>query len=159
MLNLMNRFEQLYQSRLFEATRPFNARGSTLKRCKVCRLAEATCICLWRRESSSRVDIVLLMHRDEVLKPTNTGRLIADVLPKQTYAFVWHRTEPDNMLLTLLVDPTRVCAIVFPADNERLQQRPTLSVDEVRGASQKTTLLVLDGTWKQARKMLSLIHI
>ena len=40
----------------------------------------------------------------EPLKPSNTGWLIADVVP-DTFAFGWARTEVDPALLELLADP------------------------------------------------------
>ena len=42
----------------------------------------------------------LLMFDTEPMKPSNTGRLIADILPDTT-AFQWSRTEPSQDLLDL----------------------------------------------------------
>ncbi|HTF84197.1 MAG TPA: DTW domain-containing protein, partial [Cellvibrio sp.] len=74
----MNKYEQLRHRCRLESTRDFNARGKSVVRCESCQLASFACLCQWRPQSMSECDFVLLMHRDEVFKPTNTGRLIAD---------------------------------------------------------------------------------
>lgn len=146
-----NAFFQLRAQALARATRPFLARGIAVQRCERCLLAQNLCICPWRAHTESRVDLVLLLHHDEIFKPTNTGRLIADVLPRQTLAFEWSRTQPAPALLNLLADPARQCLVIFPAasgDNRPVyHQSPPLSVGKV------LTLILLDGTWKQASKM------
>jgi DTW domain-containing protein YfiP len=132
------------------STRKFNARGVDVKRCPACMLGHYTCICDYRRPQANPVDVVLIMHRDEVYKPTNSGRLIADLFPAHTRAFLWDRINPDTALLDILNDPNRQCGVVFPPD----PQRPRDLVDScIRTTDKKLTLIILDGTWKQARKM------
>ena len=68
------------------------------------------------------------MFDTEPMKPSNTGRLIADTLP-DTEAFQWSRTEPPQALLDLVADPQYQPMVVFPAsyaDAERqvLDSRP-----------------------------------
>ena len=138
-------WSQLHQSRTAEATKPFLARGHRISRCDRCLLSP--CFCTQRKAATSKVDFVLIYHRNEVLKPTNTGRLIADCFPANTWACTWHRTQVPKPLLELLNNPARQPVLVFPGEHN-----PTLSttpnVDEKR-----RLLVVLDGTWKQARKM------
>jgi hypothetical protein len=57
----------------------------------------------------------LLMADIEPLKPSNTGWLIADVVP-DTFAFGWARTEVDPALLALLADPQWQPYVVFPGE-------------------------------------------
>lgn len=147
-----NRFRQLHQACLAEATRPFRARGSSVVRCPACLLAQNHCICAQRTVGQAELDVILLLHRDEVFKPTNTGRLIADVLPANTYAFAWSRTEPCAALLGLLNAPERHCLLVFPpAEGDgRAQLAPT---PRLAAAEKRLTLVLLDGTWRQAARM------
>jgi DTW domain-containing protein YfiP len=146
---LANRFEELRAANLARSTRAFCARGASVQRCDRCQLALVACICPYRCEFGCDVDLVLLLHHDEVFKPTNSGRLIADLLPANTYAFEWSRTQPDEDLLQLLAEPTRYPVVVFPALPGRTvhTQRPSLAPDR------RLTLILLDGTWKQAGKM------
>ena len=91
----------------------------------------------------------LLMHDVEPMKPSNTGWLIADLVP-DTRAFSWSRTEVDPQLLALLADPQWQPYIVFPGEfvaQERV-------VSEVNVAPGKRPLFILlDATWTEARKM------
>ncbi|WP_018417188.1 tRNA-uridine aminocarboxypropyltransferase [Teredinibacter turnerae] len=149
---MINPFNTLRDRRLAEATREFHARGKSVVRCSVCQLAQYACICPYRPELSSRNEFVLLLHRNEVFKPTNTGRLIADALPANTRVSCWHRTEPEAELLALLADPQRRCCVVFPDDGDGPSQAHAPLADPL----QRTTFLLLDGTWKQGRRMLRL---
>ena len=148
----MNRYEQLRQRCCLESTRNFNARGKSVVRCEHCQLASFACLCNWRPSAVSRCDFVLLMHRDEIFKPTNTGRLIADIFPDNTHAFAWSRTEPDAELLRLLNDPARQCFIIYPAEDSE-----TKAVYSAIPVSDKLpTFILLDGTWKQSSRMFHL---
>lgn len=148
---MIHTYQRLRDKCLTESTRPFLARGASIIRCHRCLLGRTACICPWRAEMHMGIDIILLMHRDEVFKPTNTGRLIADVFPANTHVFPWSRTQPPAALLALLADPARYPVVVFPPgdDFEGLihNAKPELA------PQQKLTLVLLDGTWKQARKM------
>ena len=73
----------LRQRCIAESTRPFLARGATLTRCENCLLGVRWCICQYRNAIAqcqllAPADFCLLLHRHETMKPTNTGRLIAD---------------------------------------------------------------------------------
>ena len=147
-----NGVERLRQLCLASSTRPFKARGIALRRCQHCLLAESACICRWRQQRSLDLDFVLIMHRDEVYKPTNTGRLIADVFPGHCRAFLWSRTQPDPALVALLNDPQRDCWLVFPGDR---REHDEIAPDRSKTRCKRLTLILLDGTWKQASKMAS----
>ncbi|MDO6422332.1 tRNA-uridine aminocarboxypropyltransferase [Saccharophagus degradans] len=151
-----NPFFALYEQRLAIATREFNARGKSLIRCPRCWLAENTCICAWRPLSTSNIEFVLLMHSDEIFKPTNTGRLIADFLPQQTHAYCWHRKSPSPELLQLLNDPNRRCLLLFPVNDHDLAERPREVYHHLPSDDKINTLVLLDGTWKQSARMFHL---
>lgn len=151
-----NQYLRLRAQRLAESTREFLARGKSVVRCEHCQLAAFACICPWRPELTTRCEFVLLMHRDEVFKPTNTGRLIADVLPQQTHVFCWSRTEPSQKLVDLLSDSRRRCMIVFPSDANEAGANPRTSIAELRADGRITTFILLDGTWKQSGRMFHL---
>lgn len=90
------------------------------------------------------------MHRDEVLKPTNTGRLIAELFPSQTHIFEWSRTETPAGIEELIGDPKRRVLIVFPSEHAMTPCTANLQTTQ---SQLRLTLILLDGTWKQARKM------
>ena len=92
----------------------------------------------------------------EPLKPSNTGWLIADVVP-DTFAFGWARTGVDPALLTLLADPQWQAYLVFPGEFveparviERLNAQPGAAQGQ---APKRPLFILLDATWSEARKM------
>ncbi|MGQ7246148.1 tRNA-uridine aminocarboxypropyltransferase [Halomonas sp. V046] len=133
--------------------REFKARGSFVVRCDGCQLPELNCLCPFRVKASSRVQVWLVTHPLEHHKPTNTGRLIRDVLPT-TRVFTWYRTAPDTELLALLADERYAPFVVFPDDQPDYADRVT-TIAAVRGAreSRIPVLILLDGTWRQARRI------
>jgi DTW domain-containing protein YfiP len=149
--------------------RPFRARGSFVKRCDDCQLPASHCICRFRPrfgdctvcENGGRcgrcepaAEFWLLMHPDERHKPTNTGRLIADCLPR-TRIFTWHRKEPPAGFVELCRDPAYAPMIVFPAPPDRYEER---LIDSPPATGAKPVFILLDGTWQQAGKMFRLTH-
>jgi len=140
---------KLYQQRLSECTRPFLARGGRIARCVNCMLLPNLCICDIKKIISTNSAFLLLMYDDEILKPSNTGRLIADLIP-DTYAFIWSRTEPEHALLSLLEDDKWQPIIIFPEEyttKERVMSSYTELVEK------RPLFIIFDGSWAQAKKM------
>ncbi|MDU3049151.1 MAG: tRNA-uridine aminocarboxypropyltransferase [Escherichia coli] len=119
---------QLRAERIARATRPFLARGNRVRRCQRCLLPEKLCLCSTITPAQAKSRFCLLMFDTEPMKPSNTGRLIADILP-DTVAFQWSRTEPSQY-----ADEQREVIFTPPAG------KPPL-------------FIMLDGTWPEARKM------
>jgi len=90
----------------------------------------------------------LLMAEFEPLKPSNTGWLVADVVP-QTWAFAWSRTAVDPALLALLDDPQWQPCVVFPGEFAA----PGRVVTELPSTALAPLFILMDGTWAEARKM------
>lgn len=84
---------RLRQQRLEQSTKPFRARGCRVVRCQRCLLPRKRCLCDTIQPQDARSRFCLVMFDTEPLKPSNTGRLIADILP-DTQAFLWSRTTP-----------------------------------------------------------------
>lgn len=141
---------RLREQAVARSTRPFKARGARVQRCPGCQLAHWACICAQRSTLECGVSFCLLMHAYEPLKPTNTGRLIADCLP-DTRAFVWARTEVDPALLAVLADPRYQPYVVFPGEYALPEQPVCRSINPEGG--RRPLLIILDATWTQARKM------
>lgn len=150
---------RLRVKRLAASKKPFQARGSLLVRCVRCRVAEQYCICAWQPRVAVHSAVCLLMHDTEPLKPSNTGWLIADVVP-DTFAFGWARTEVDPALLDLLADPHWQPYVVFPQEYAQAHQqvvhelqRRVSQTDDAVAEQKRPLFIVLDGTWHEARKM------
>ena len=140
---------RLRAQRLARATRPFLARGNRVLRCQRCLLPQKNCLCATIQPQPARSRFCLVMFDTEPMKPSNTGRLIADVLP-DTQAFGWSRTEPDPQLLAAVKSEHYQPLVVFPAsyaDADRdVLTRPPLT-------GKPPLFILLDGTWTEARKM------
>ncbi|WP_159566875.1 tRNA-uridine aminocarboxypropyltransferase [Budvicia diplopodorum] len=139
----------LREKRLAQSTRSYKARGCRVIRCTRCLLPKIHCLCSSISPMTSDSRFCLLMYDTEPLKPSNTGRLIADILPETT-AFIWSRTTVDPQLLTLLSDNSYQPYLIFPA-SYALPGRVTKTVDKQLG--KHPLFIMLDGTWAEARKM------
>ena len=140
---------RLRAQRLARATRPFLARGNRVVRCQRCLLPQKNCLCATIKPQSARSRFCLVMFDTEPMKPSNTGRLIADILP-QTDAFGWSRTEPDPALLSAVAHPDYQPMVVFPASYAD-PGREVLTAPPLSG--KPPLFIMLDGTWTEARKM------
>lgn len=146
---------RLRAERLARSAKPFLARGGPKgERCPGCRLVPSHCLCGVRPVVPTRAGVCLLMADIEPLKPSNTGWLIADVVP-DTFAFGWARTEVAPGLLALLADPQWQPYVVFPGEFADAHRVVTaLPVADAGGSATKRPLFVLlDATWPEARKM------
>ncbi|KNC10261.1 DTW domain-containing protein YfiP [Klebsiella sp. RIT-PI-d] len=139
---------RLRAERLARATRPFLARGNRVRRCQRCLLPLKNCLCATITADKARSQFCLVMFDTEPMKPSNTGRLIADILP-DTVAFQWSRTEPPQALLELVACTDYQPLVVFPAAYAG-EQRQVLSVPP---SGKPPLFIMLDGTWTEARKM------
>ena len=141
-----------YQYRKAISTRPYNARGKNLVRCESCLLAKAFCTCECRQQLDSNVSFLLIMYDDEVLKPSNSGRLIADLIP-DTHAYIWSRNYANRKLLQLLKDPNYQPYLVFPGEYAAAGQKVVDSVALPSHTERRPLFILLDGSWREAIKM------
>ncbi|WP_062270510.1 tRNA-uridine aminocarboxypropyltransferase [Endozoicomonas arenosclerae] len=94
--------------------------------------------------------IYLLTHPLELLKASNTGRLVKEVMP-ETIVESWSRVEPPEQLLAMLESDSFAPKLVFPEAFAIYQQYDEVFKDS--GGARKPLYILLDGTWQQARKM------
>ncbi|MGJ7093552.1 tRNA-uridine aminocarboxypropyltransferase [Vibrio hannami] len=143
---------KLIEHRRNIATKPFKARGAKVERCVHCCIAKQFCICEYQPDIDTELAVLLLMSDNEVLKPSNTGRLIADTV-KQTFCYQWSRTEPEAELLELLSNSEFQPIIVFPEEYVENRSRVIEGADSFRVQGKTPLLIFLDGSWREARRM------
>ncbi|AKF09941.1 tRNA-uridine aminocarboxypropyltransferase [Sandaracinus amylolyticus] len=115
-------------------------RSRRIPRCTTCGLPDALCFCAELPpplEVATRV--VLVVHRKEVLKPTNTGRLAVRLLEGASLVV---RGDRDAERAPLALEGRR--RVLFPAPEARV----------LDASDRGCTLIVPDGSWAQARKVL-----
>jgi DTW domain-containing protein YfiP len=123
-------------------------RDNTRLRCGRCRMIGALCVCslLPSPRLATRTRLILLIHRFEDRKPTNTGRLAVECLSNSEVMVRGHASEPPP---TFVCDAGSTPLLLFPhPDATPLDERsPWL------GSKRPVTLIVPDGNWRQASKV------
>jgi DTW domain-containing protein YfiP len=112
-------------------------RSRRLNRCQTCGLSESLCVCGAIPTLFPRTRIVILTHRVELTKSTNTGKLVARMLGERVELArsdsPWEpRENPGDAW------------VLFPSDD-------ALPLEQV--AAEVGSLVVPDGTWPQSRRM------
>jgi DTW domain-containing protein YfiP len=148
--SLKNSVLALRAQQISESRREFNARGGKMDRCDQCLIAKHYCICEGAEYASCSAAVCLLMYHNESFKPSNTGRLIAEIVP-DNYAFRWDRTSPDPALLALLNNDKYQPFVIFPAEDVETD-RVVTQVETLAG--KQPLFIFLDGTWREAKKMI-----
>lgn len=147
----MHAVQQLHQYRKSLSTTTYKSRGQRVVRCELCRLAKQFCICDLSPSVQSQAGFLLLMYDTEVLKPSNTGKLIADLIP-DSFAFLWSRTEVNPEIIALINDPTWQPMIVFPKAYAG-ENREIFDNKIPLKAGKRPLFIMLDGSWREAKKM------
>ena len=150
----MHAVHQLHKFRKSLSTTTYKARGQRVIRCPLCQLAKQFCICTIapkKGDITSNAAFLLLMYDTEVLKPSNTGKLIADLIP-DTFAFLWSRTTKNDELQAILDDEQWQPYVVFP--QEYVQENRPVETHSISCSKGKRPLFImLDGSWREAKKM------
>jgi DTW domain-containing protein YfiP len=140
-----------------EARRMSRSRKPHL-RCADCRMHRSVCICALLPRLETRTRVVLLLHQLEVDKPTNTGIVAARCLPNS--AIVYRGRTPgvdardsDARGASLDEQAARLAAAIAPGTRAAFlfpHASATPLVAWRDGAP--VTLIVPDGTWRQAAR-------
>ncbi|NQZ12743.1 MAG: DTW domain-containing protein [Algicola sp.] len=151
--NAEHAVHKLYQYRKSISTKPYASRGKNQIRCELCLLPQKHCTCEFRQLLDSNTAFLLIMYDNEVLKPSNSGRLIADLIP-ETHAYLWSRLEPAPQMLALIENPDYQPFVVFPAEYANEQQTVLNDLPPGTLTPGKTPLFILlDGSWREAKKI------
>ncbi|MEQ9496270.1 MAG: tRNA-uridine aminocarboxypropyltransferase [Deltaproteobacteria bacterium] len=118
----------------------------TSPRCVGCRMVVGYCICDTIVPIETETRVVLIVHWMEWNKTTTTSALLNRVLIDAEVKKRGHREAPLD-LSEVLDDPTRRAVLLYPSDDA-----VPLDAFEHDGP---LTLIVPDGTWRQARKVRS----
>jgi DTW domain-containing protein YfiP len=96
-----------------------------------------------RRTLTKRTRLLLVIHRVEARKPTNTGQLAAHGLVNSEVLVRGHEDRPTP---PFVADPASQPVFLFPFDD-------AVPLEEFAGSERPVTLIVPDGTWRQASKV------
>ena len=117
-------------------------RSRRTPRCLGCWLPTGMCLCAELPRLVVRTRVVVMMHRREAVTSSNTGRIAARVLEGSSVRVRGGdpAIDPDPL-------PSGRRLVLFPAAEARL-----LAPEDAEGDG--VVLLVPDGTWAQARRLL-----
>lgn len=115
-------------------------------RCPGCEIRKALCFCsaIPRLETATRV--VVLMHTAEEVLTTNTARLAHKALVNSELRF--HGRKIERMSTVGLIEPEQESLLLFPSPYAE-----ELNDDFVARLTRPAKLIVPDGSWRQAQKM------
>lgn len=124
-------------------------RATNTRRCRICALHDDLCICAEVSPIATRTRVRVLIHQKEICKSTNTGRLAALALERGE---LWVRGRKGAVLDTrALIEPGTQPLVLFPGPTARSLDE-LIKERERAGDERPVTLVVPDGTWRQARK-------
>ena len=115
--------------------------------CPRCMRPQSHCLCELIPQVDSRTRVLLLQHPSEVNHALNTARLAALGLTNAQLLV----GEVFEDLATLLNPPGYRARLLFPGEDAQL-----IEADTVDGQQLPMLLVVPDGTWRKARKLLHL---
>ena len=125
---------------------PVSARNKSENRCGRCWLFQPLCICaqIPRLELGTRLRV--LMHRRELALTTNTAQLACLALPNSDLQVIGNEGAPLDFdeLAPLGSD----CALLYPCEDAI-----ELNEETAREFPRPLTLIVPDGSWRQARRI------
>lgn len=113
--------------------------------CRRCGRPRVACYCAHVTPIETRTRVVVLQHPRERRKAIGTARIAALCLPAAEI-LVGFEFEHDRRARSLLADPEAPAVLLYPSPDARDLKR-----DPPKGP---VTLVVLDGTWNQARSLL-----
>lgn len=119
---------------------------SNAERCPRCVQQLRSCLCSVVQPIDLATRVVVLRHRRELHKPTNTGRLVSLSLSNGEVRTFGARGEPFDA--SNLVDPSRRTLLLYPAADAT-----TLAIDP--DDDRPVTLIVPDADWRRAYKLVA----
>ncbi len=119
--------------------------------CTQCRLAKVVCDCELLNPFSTETKFVLLMHPEESRRRIATGRL-THLLLRNSQLIVGENFAQQSQVQSILADPRNQTVILYPGTSATNLSEATDR--SWRDLSKPLNVIVLDGTWRTARKML-----
>lgn len=124
-------------------------------RCQKCLQPDFSCYCQWLQPFDPGVEFLILIHPKEFRRRIATGRM-AHLMLHGSHLICGHDFSNHRELMPILRDPKRRCVMLYPgrqacnlSDMNQTERRAYLH-------GGRLTVLVIDGTWSTARKMVNL---
>lgn len=112
-------------------------------RCPRCQVHASLCVCALIPSIATRTRLVLVIHRREQRKPTNTGRLAIECLSNSQALVRGHESSPSAPFTW---DGSTQPLFLYP-------HQDAIPIARFAASERPITLIVPDGTWRQAAKV------
>ncbi len=129
-----------------------------MENCKRCGLPQHVCICETIegcKISLHNIHIHIVMHEKEVGRSTNTARLVKYIFEDNVHLHIWKRKEPVGLILQAMENAEACVILLFPASevSEAVDVNTVLKKRQ-EGIFKEVHLVVIDGTWQEAGKII-----
>lgn len=115
--------------------------------CPKCEFLKSRCLCETIREIDNKINIIILQHKSETKHALNTARILVKSL-KNILLLTGEDFTNNEELNAIIESGDNKCALIFPAD-----QAEILSTENKASWSHITHLILIDGTWRKAKKV------
>ncbi|WP_117236441.1 tRNA-uridine aminocarboxypropyltransferase [Vibrio maerlii] len=107
------------------------------------------CLCSAIPNLDSHCEVLLLTHRNEETRDTNTGKLLLQTL-KHSKKVIWHRGTPAEAIDERLINKDWQPVVLFP--HPEGQSLPMTTFAE-RAECRQLLFIIIDATWQEAKKI------
>ncbi|WP_428611320.1 tRNA-uridine aminocarboxypropyltransferase [Shewanella sp.] len=116
--------------------------------CPKCQYPVNACLCEHIRPLSTQVELIVLQHPSEVSHAKNSVKLMQAVMGDRLRLVVGETPTDFTDLRTYLKAQTRPVLLLYPSETSQPLESPENNHEAI--------LLLLDGTWRKAFKLLKL---
>lgn len=120
-------------------------------RCPRCVMHEDLCVCSLVPNLPTRTRVLLMIHAQEIVKPSNTGRLANLCLPNSEIRLRGTRDGKPLDLENLITEDHETWLLTLSDRSEEI------TPEMVEKLTKPVRLLVPDGTWSQASRLGSML--
>jgi len=113
--------------------------------CPECEFLKSRCLCSTIKKINNHIHIVVLQHPSEQKHPLNTVRIMKKSLMKMSL-FIGEDFSNHKEFNDIISNPKNHCALLYPEIEAQV-------LDEQSRSLNLTHLIVLDGTWRKAKKI------
>lgn len=120
--------------------------------CALCRLSLSTCFCARVKPFLTRARFAVLVHPREFKKSINTARIVSRCISNSRLIRVsGSEIDHHGELRALLENAANHCVVLYPGPKAQNLNQAT----QVFPENKTPVVFVIDGTWHQAKKMIS----
>lgn len=116
--------------------------------CDRCGLPVINCICNSVKKVNTKAKLWILSTEREFYRPSNTARILKLANPEATEIFHWERSNSPKELIEKIESGIYDVYLLFP--QEECNTVPNFGG---KGISKIPAFILLDGTWKEAKKI------